>query len=110
MLSGGAPVMALEPQRAGGFHRIRRGWLTTALVAVVVLTPAISVQASGWSERLEPVPWLALTGLACSLVLTSLRLKWQLSHLLSVVLGLTVSTLIYASSLPQTETWDRVTA
>src|ERR1044071_7824284 len=102
--------MASEVIRVGGFQRIRRGWLSTALVGVVVITPAISVEASGWSERLEPVPWLAAGGLLCSLILASLRVKWQLSHISAALAGLVVTTLLYASSLPQPEAWDRVVA
>src|SRR3954468_197542 len=93
-----------------GFRRIRRGWLATALGGGIVLSPPISVQSAGWSERLEPVPWLALGGLGCSLILASLRAKWQLSHILATLVGLIITTLLYASSLPQPETWDRVGA
>src|SRR5947207_11772430 len=102
--------MVANAPRIGGFQRIRRGWLPTALVGVIVIAPAISVQASGWSERLEPVPWLAGGGLASALILASLRTRWQLSHLVAALSGLIITTLLYASSLPQPEAWDRVVA
>ena len=81
---------------------------TTVLVALLVLAPAISVQAAGWSERLEAVPWMALGGVLVGLTLGLSRLRWPASHLLGLATGLALITVIYGSFVPNAPMVDRV--
>lgn len=76
---------------------LRRDWFVGVLVATLAVTPAISVQAAGWSEWLEPAPWIALAGVIVGAVLAQRPLGWISSHLLGLLGGFVAVTSLYAS-------------
>src|SRR5437879_22761 len=76
--------------------RLRELWFAGLLVAVLALTPAAAVQAAGWSDRLEPVPWVALVGVIVGLVLARSRLSSVRGLLVGLAGGLVLVTLQYA--------------
>lgn len=79
---------------------IREGWLATLLVAALVVMPAVSVQAAGWSERLEPVPWIALAGVGAGAAIARTRLQKMAAHLAGLSVGLILVTFQYAWFIP----------
>jgi len=83
-------------------------WLAAALVAVLSAVPAVSVQAAGWSDRLEPVPWIATAGVIAGFVLSRAPLRQLHSHLVGVAAGIAVATLQYAWFLPMDSVLVRV--
>lgn len=79
---------------------VRDLWLVAGLVAVLAVAPAVSVQAAGWSDRLEPVPWIALAGVIAGFALSRSKLRQLQSHLVGLAAGLVLATLQYAWFLP----------
>ncbi len=96
------------PLNVSRLDRLQRGWLPALLTAVLVTTPAASVQAAGWSEHLEPVPFLALGGLLCAFVLGSARANWILTHTLAIVTGLSITLFQYSWFLISTDVLERM--
>ena len=76
--------------------RLRELWLAALLVTLLAVTPAFAVQAAGWSERLEPVPWIALLGVIVGLTIARSRISSVRGLVLGVGIGLILVTLQYA--------------
>jgi len=99
MFSAGSSAAEPEDQVAGRSRRglgIRDLWFATLLVAILSVAPAASVQAAAWSERLEPVPWIALLGVVVGLALARSRISFSRGLILGLVLGLVLITVQYA--------------
>jgi len=62
-------------------------WVMVLLVGVVVLSPAISIIASNWTDGLEVLLWAALAGMAASALISISRFRSLTAHLLSLVYG-----------------------
>ncbi|MBM2809606.1 MAG: Transglutaminase protein [Chloroflexi bacterium] len=90
--------------------RLRDMWLPALLVAILAVNPAASIQAAGWSDRLEPVPWFALAGVVAGIVFARSRLNLAFSLLLGAAIGAALSTLQYAWFLPEPSVPARVGA
>lgn len=88
----------------------RARWTLGMLVGVIAALPPLSVLLAGWSEWLEPLPWLAVAGVAAGSALGYGPLPWKLCHLLAAVGGLAGTTLLYASFLSVARFGDRVVA
>jgi len=76
--------------------RIRDLWFAALLVAILSVAPAVSVQVAGWSDRLEPVPWIAILAVIVGLVLARSRLTFVGGLALGLVIGLVLVTVQYA--------------
>jgi transglutaminase-like putative cysteine protease len=76
--------------------RLRELWFATLLIAILAVTPAASVQAAAWSERLEPVPGIALLGVIVGVALSRSRLSFVRGLILGIAIGLVLVTAQYA--------------
>jgi transglutaminase-like putative cysteine protease len=87
-------------EEAAPAHRGRVGlrdlWFTALLLAILSFVPALSVQAAAWSDRLEPVPWIALLGVVTSLALSRGRISFVRGLILGLAIGLVLVTIQYA--------------
>jgi len=87
---------------------LRDRWSVTLLAAVLAALPAVSVVLGGWSERLEPTPWVALLGVLVGTVLGYARLRALACHAIGMFAGLVLVTVLYASFLPTQSAIERV--
>ncbi len=74
-------------------------WSVTLLAGLLAALPAVSVLFAGWSDRLEPGPWIALLGVLAGTLLGYARLRPLACHALGLLGGLVLVTLLYASFL-----------
>jgi transglutaminase-like putative cysteine protease len=84
------------------------GWFAAVLTAILASTPALSVAAAAWSERLEPVPVFAVMSVVVGVGLAWTRLRAIFGILLGLLVGLVVITFVYAWTLPQAALGERV--
>jgi transglutaminase-like putative cysteine protease len=83
-------------------------WIVTLLAAVLAVLPAVSVVLAGWSDRLEPAPWIALLGVLAGSMLGYTRLRTVACHALGMIGGLVGVTVLYASFLPNAAVVERI--
>jgi len=105
-VSAEAPRPRLEEpaeQRTRSRFKLRELWFAGLLIAILAITPAASVQAAAWSERLEPVPWIALLAVIVGLVIARSPIANTRGLLLGIGTGLVLITLQYASFQPGDE-------
>ena len=72
---------------------LRELWFAALLVAILSVTPAASVQAAAWSDRLEPV---ALVGVIAGIALAKSRISFVRGLILGLALGVVLVTAQYA--------------
>src|SRR5437763_11597660 len=86
----------IAPTGASRGLRLRELWFAGLLVAILACAPAAAVQAAGWSERLQPVPWIALLGVVVGVALARSRVSSSRGLVLGLLGGLALVTLQYA--------------
>ncbi len=87
---------------------LRDRWIVTLLTALLAALPAASVLLAGWSERLEPGPWIALIGVLAGTVLGSSRRRPLVCHAVGLLGGLLLVTTLYATFLPAPSMVERM--
>lgn len=74
-------------------------WVMVLLVSIVVLSPAISIIASNWTDGLEVLLWAALAGMTAGALISISRFRSLAAHLLSLVYGAALIGHMMTSSL-----------
>jgi transglutaminase-like putative cysteine protease len=87
---------------------LTKSWFAGLLVVILAMAPAVSVQMAGWSERLEPLPWIAALGAIVGIILARSRIRALFGMLEAALIGLVACTLLYALTLPQADIGDRL--
>jgi transglutaminase-like putative cysteine protease len=83
----------------------REGWLTLALLMVVVLSPAVSLAGAEWVDGLWIVPVLAFIAVLLGFVLSKLPVRWPVAHLFALEVGL-VGIGFYFAALGPRGDWE----
>src|SRR5262245_54596741 len=90
--------------------RTREMLLPLLLTGLLAALPAFSVLAAGWSDRLEPAPWLAVAGVAVGALVHSRVRRSSAAHLLTALVGLALISVFYALFLPMNSPIERIEA
>ena len=78
------------------------------LASLLAALPAFSVVAAGWSDRLEPIPWIAIAGVVVSALVHARVRRAPLAFFLLVAIGVIAVSILYASFLPMTSPVERI--
>ena len=89
-----------------GERWLREGWSTLFLLVGVVLTPAVAVAASEWSEGLYNPVWAGLVGLLAGLMLAKSRFPAPIAHLFSMAYGGTLVGYLVGRMIGPGLTWQ----
>ena len=98
-----APSVPRAPVRAVGR---RESPVTIALVLLLACTPAVSVTAAGWADRLELLGFFAAAGVLFALLLSRLIRPAALAHLLALLFGAALVTAYFATLAPRGGGWQ----
>lgn len=82
-----------------------RGWSTPILLFGMVLTSALTLVATEWTEQLEVVPLVGIGGLAAGILIAASTFPDWLTHLFSAVYGLAWTAFLVGDTLPGDLTW-----
>jgi transglutaminase-like putative cysteine protease len=85
--------------------RLREGWSTLGLLALMLLSVVWSINSAEWTESLAVLQWVVLAGLAIGLVLAKSRLPGFVAHFLSLISGTAWVTFLISTLLPSTLSW-----
>jgi transglutaminase-like putative cysteine protease len=98
--------------------KIREGWSTFGLLALMLLNVAWSINSAEWAEGLAALQWVVLVSLVIGFILAKSRLPGFVAHFLSLIGGAAWVTFLVSTLLPSTLNWtekllnlaDRLTA
>src|SRR3972149_6053173 len=82
-----------------GTEQKRLDWVMVGLVAIVVLSPALSLALANWTDGLEVLIWIAMAAMAAGLLISISRFRNLTAHLLSLVYGAALIGYAMTSSL-----------
>ncbi len=85
--------------------RLREGWSTFFLLNGMLLSLAWSIQAAGWIEGLDRLPWVVVVALALGLLLTKSQLSDPSIHILSALFGTFWAVYLTGTLLPGELNW-----
>ncbi|MCZ7567226.1 MAG: DUF3488 and transglutaminase-like domain-containing protein [Ardenticatenaceae bacterium] len=86
--------------------RLREGWLTFGLLALLLLSATWGVQGANWAPDLDVLNWIVLAGVVAGLVLAKSRLPGPLAHFLAWVIGAAWITWLALRFFPELDTWQ----
>jgi len=96
--------LSIAPEKTGG-------WSTLILLISMLLTSAFALVATEWTEHLGIVPWIGVGGLLIGVLLAASSFPDWLTHVFSLVYGLTWTTLLVGNTFPDDLVWtDRIYA
>jgi hypothetical protein len=85
--------------------KLPEGWSTFFLLNGMLLSLAWSIQAAGWVEGLDRLPWVIVVALALGLLLAKSRLSDPSIHILSALLGTSWAVYLTGTLLPGDLDW-----
>jgi hypothetical protein len=85
--------------------KIREGWSTLGLLALMLLIVAWSINSAEWTEGLAILQWVVLASLAIGLILAKSRLPGFVAHFLSLISGTVWVTFLVCTLLPFNLSW-----
>jgi transglutaminase-like putative cysteine protease len=86
----------------------REGWLTVALLGVMVWAVVHSIQEAGWVEHLDPLVPLAWLALLVGLAAAKSGLRPWVAHAAGAVVGVEMIVLVYANRMSPGDWADRL--
>lgn len=78
----------------------RESLTTLVLLATLAWLPAWSIALAGWSDHLEPAPWMGVCGVLSGWALARMPWRQAFAHLLGLAGAWSATTLLYAGFLP----------
>lgn len=87
--------------------KLPEGWSTFFLLNGMLLSLAWSIQAAGWVEGLDRLPWVIVVALALGLLLAKSRLSDPSIHILSALLGTSWAVYLTGTLLPGDLDWHQ---
>lgn len=89
--------------------RLKEGWPSFFILALMVLSAFWSIRAGGLAEGLGMVSWAVLLGLITGLALAKSRIPGLIAHALGLAIGIGWVTLLISQLLPPSLAWpDRM--